>query len=142
MSYSRHEVAVELLSFYEFLLGMNLPADVLKRHPREGWRNISIERLDFPKKDDVVIDLLTRIPYIRRDNEDGYQIYDSTICNDFLRKMSKKLPLCITTETSLNQWQNTRETNFLNLTSLHLLGEHREIAVGFSFATPEMAHWS
>lgn len=85
--YDQDEVVAELLSFYEFLLGIHLSDNALMRPPPGGWPNISQEDLDFLEKDDVVISLLRHIPYIRQDTEnDGPQVYEDTMCNDFRGK--------------------------------------------------------
>lgn len=71
----RNEVAAEVLSFYEFLTKLHLPAEAIKRPPTDGWSFINAERFGFMGKTDAVIDLLKHIPYISQDEEAGYQIY-------------------------------------------------------------------
>lgn len=71
----RDELVSELTSIYEFLIGLDLPADALKRPPPGGWPGINQEKLAFLNKDDNVIDILKHIPYIRQDDDlNPYQI--------------------------------------------------------------------
>lgn len=80
----REELVSELTSFYEFLVGLHLPADALKRPPPGGWPDINQKELGYLNKDDDVIDILKHIPYIRRDGPlNPFQIYEKTVCNDF-----------------------------------------------------------
>ena len=80
----RDELVSELTSFYEFLVGLHLPADVLKRPPPGGWPGITQERLGFLNKDDDVIDVLRHIPYITRDDHlERIEIHRELVCNDY-----------------------------------------------------------
>ena len=80
----REELVSELTSFYEFLVGLHLPTDALKRPPPGGWPSINQEQLGYLNKDDDVIDVLKHIPYIRQDEDlEPYQIYEHCVCNDF-----------------------------------------------------------
>lgn len=86
--YSRDEVVSELTSFYEFLVGLHLPASAIKHPPAGGWPNITPERLASAvpamKKNDVVLDLIRHIPFVRREGRDEpYQIYEETTAVDY-----------------------------------------------------------
>lgn len=85
--YSRDEVVAELTSFYEFLVGLHLPASAIKYPPPGGWPDISSESLVAIAglyKSDAAVDLIRHIPFIRRDDMyDPYQIYDHTCCVDY-----------------------------------------------------------
>lgn len=79
----REELVSELTSFYEFLVGLHIPEDRLKRAPPGGWPSINQQKLAYLNKDDDVIDVLKHIPYIdQEDRDEGYQIYRLTICNE------------------------------------------------------------
>lgn len=69
----RNDIAAALLSFYEFLTALHIPAKALKRPPPEGWDFVNAERFACLNKSDAVIDLYKHIPYITRDNI-AYQI--------------------------------------------------------------------
>lgn len=83
MPYSRDEVIREVTSFYEFLLSLYLPPDALKLPPPGGWPEVTADYLQILKKDDAVVDLLKHLPYIRRDNDTPYEIYQGCVCNDY-----------------------------------------------------------
>jgi hypothetical protein len=78
--YSRDEVVSALTSYYEFLVKLHLPPNVLKYPPPEGWP-IFEGYLD-PPKDETVLDLLRHIPYIAGGGPE-YLIYEHTICVDY-----------------------------------------------------------
>lgn len=69
---------------------MYLPKDCIKRAPCNGWTSITAERLGFLGKTDVVLDLLQHIPYISQDVEEGYQINEKCICNDYTGKLFER----------------------------------------------------
>lgn len=79
----RNQIAADLLSYYEFLIAMYLPDNVLKRPPEDGWAFVTAERFAFLNKTYAVIDLYNHIPYISQDFEEEYQIYMQTICLDY-----------------------------------------------------------
>ena len=94
MPYTRDEVIAEITSFYEFLVGLYLPEEALKRPPSGGWTEITADRLAFLEKDDVAIDLLRHLPYIRRDIDlNPYQIYENCACNDYVGEYFEKWAL-------------------------------------------------
>ena len=64
----RKNIATELLSLYEFLAELHIPAEALKRPPDEGWDLINAERFAFLNKTDVVIDLYKHLSYTRYDH--------------------------------------------------------------------------
>ncbi len=66
--YSRDDVVSVLTSFYEFLVGLHLPASAIKCPPAGGWPDITPEYLAFLKKNDTVVDLIRHIPFIQRDD--------------------------------------------------------------------------
>lgn len=78
----RDQFAAQLLSYYEFLITLYLPADCLKRPPEGGWPNITAERMSFLGKTDAVVDLLKHIPYIRGGCY-GYLVFDDSYCFDY-----------------------------------------------------------
>lgn len=91
----REELVSELTSFHEFLVGLHLPPDALKRPPPGGWPSINQQQLRYLNKDDDVIDVLKHIPYIRQDEDlEPYQIYEHCVCNDltgvFFEQYSKE----------------------------------------------------
>lgn len=67
MPYDRDQVVSELLAFYEFLVRMYLPEELLKRPPSGGWPSVTHERFAFMRKSDTVIGLLKHLPYICQD---------------------------------------------------------------------------
>ncbi|KAK3171999.1 hypothetical protein OEA41_004083 [Lepraria neglecta] len=86
--YSRDEVVSELTSFYEFLVGLHLPASVIKYPPPGGWPNITPERLASAvpamKKNNDVLDLIRHIPFVRQEHcDESYEIYEKTTAVDY-----------------------------------------------------------
>lgn len=87
--YDREEITACLHDFYTFLATLPWidPSDVLTA-PSEGWPNIVHPSFgDCMKKNDVVIELLRRLPYLRMDNARGqeYAIAYSTFPCDYRR---------------------------------------------------------
>ena len=86
-TYSHSATIEAITSFYEFLVGLHLPASVLKRPPPTGWPHLTSTSLSFLDKTPTVIELMRHIPYIEAppySDPDQYQIYEKTICNDFM----------------------------------------------------------
>ena len=72
--YSRDEVVSELTLFYEFLVGLHLPASAIKYPPPGRWPDITPEGLASAvpamHKNNDVLDLIRHIPFVRRDGRD------------------------------------------------------------------------
>jgi hypothetical protein len=67
MAYSRDEAVAELMSFYEFLVGLHLPDDAIKRPPVGGWPQVTSDQLGFLNRNETVVDLLRHLLYLRTD---------------------------------------------------------------------------
>ena len=90
-TYSRDEVVSALISFYEFLVGLHLPAPAIKYPPPGGWPDITPQYLAFLKKNDIVVDHIRHIPFVQRDNSfEPYQIYEKTSAVDYNGRVSRR----------------------------------------------------
>lgn len=82
--YSRNETIRAISAYYESLVEMYLPEELLLYPPDGGWPEITKERFACLKKTDAVIDLLRHLPYIRRDEEgELHEIYEQMTCVDY-----------------------------------------------------------
>lgn len=58
------EIAAEVLSYYEFLVGMYLPGSAIKRAPERGWPEITASTIKSPHKTGEVVNILKHLPYL------------------------------------------------------------------------------
>lgn len=82
--FDRDEFVSELTSYYDLLARMYMPESKIKRPPKDGWPQLSPQKLAFMGKDDNVLYILRHIPYIERNHyEEKYQIYRGCVAVDY-----------------------------------------------------------
>ena len=81
--YSKDEVLREITSFYDFLTKLHVPSSAVRFPPPEGWPSIDAQSYAFLRKNDTAIDLLRHLPYIDREDSDGYEVYELTAMVDY-----------------------------------------------------------
>jgi hypothetical protein len=64
VSYSREATIAAVRDFYQFLLKMYLPENMLEEPPAGGWPTITNERVHYLGKNDEVGELMRHLPYL------------------------------------------------------------------------------
>lgn len=64
ITYSREATIAAVRDFYQFLVDMFLPEDFINEPPSEGWPSVTKERVALLGKNDEVLELMRRLPYL------------------------------------------------------------------------------